>query len=153
MPTALAVSLVVLMVAALVWTRRSAQRGAVFSRGEAALGVIGSLGLVAHCSAMFYSEPFLGTLGGVPGVRAYVDAVNAMGSASIVAYAVPAALVLIAARRRPPHAVVVLAALLAVGVTMYDGGPLPVHLAAITLLVVVLAWLVSPLTSRLSVAT
>ncbi len=133
------------MVAALLWRGRSGRRGTGFSRGEVALGVLGALGLVAHCVAMFFGETFLGLLGRVPGVRAYADAVTGMGPASVVAYGLPAALLLVAVRRRRDPAIAVLVALGVVGVTMYDGGPLWLHLAAISGLVAVLAWLVSPL--------
>jgi len=152
MPTALAVTLVVAMLAALTLRWAVSRRGRAAVRtpaADTAVGVIGGLGLVAHCTAMFYGETLLSLLGGVPGVLGYADAVNNLGGVSIVAYAVPAVLVLDAARRRGTHAVPLLVgAVVVVGVTMYDGGPLWVHLAAISLLVAVLAWLVSPLSRR-----
>ncbi|MEO7236414.1 MAG: hypothetical protein ABIW80_13715 [Lapillicoccus sp.] len=145
MPPALAASLVAVMVAALLWRRRSGRREPGLSRGEVASGVLGTLGLVAHCIAMFFGEMFLSLLGGVPGVRGYADAVNGMGPASIAAYVLPAAFLLVAVRRRRVPTIAVLLALGFVGVTMYDGGPLWLHLTAISCLVVVLAGLVSPL--------
>lgn len=156
MPSVLAVVLVVVMLAAIV-SRWMSRRGSAAARTptlEAATGAIAAAGLLAHCAAMFYGEAFRTLSGDVPGLLPYADAVNTMGSVSIAAYAVPAVLLLVAARRRGSQALLALAVVLVVvGVTMYAGGALWVHLAAISLLVALLAWLVSPFSRRPALAT
>lgn len=103
---------------------------------DAVLSGAGFLGLVFHCAVMF-SQSFADALSGA---SAAVGQINAMGTASIIWYAVPAALVLLGLRRQHPITLAaVLLALAAVAVTMYDGGSLQVHLSAIFVLVVVLA--------------
>lgn len=105
-------------------------------RLDALLLLVGSVGLVVHCLAMF-ARPFASE---VPGVSALVPSIDALGPASVLLYIAPAVLVLLGLRRLwPPVPAVVLIALVAVGVTMYDGGPLRVHLTAISVAVVVLA--------------
>ena len=105
-------------------------------RLDALLVLVGDVGLVLHCTAMF-ARPFAM---GIPGVSALVPAVNALGITSLLLYLAPAALVLVGLRRLwPPVPAVVLIALVAVGATMYDGGPLRVHLMAISVAVVLLA--------------
>lgn len=95
---------------------------------ELVLIAIGALGLVLHCVAMFYR----GLLEAVPGAGGYIQAVNGMSVASIVLYVIPAVIVLAGLRRQQPLAVTLVAlTLVAVGFTMYDGGPLDVHLGAI----------------------
>ena len=95
---------------------------------------IGMLGLVLHCTAMF-TRPLVEW---IPGPA--VDQIAGMGTASVIWYLVPAVLVAVGLRRqRIAVQAVVTLALVAVGVTMYNGGSLGVHLAAIFLLVVVLA--------------
>lgn len=97
---------------------------------------VGVLGLVGHCAAMFYTD----LTQAVPGTSGYVGAVNGMGLASKVLYAVPALLVLIALRRLPVPALAVLSlAFAVVGVTMYDGSALTTHLTAILFSVLSLA--------------
>jgi hypothetical protein len=62
-----------------------------------------------------------------------------MGTASITWYAVGAALIVLALRRQHPVLVLIVgAALVVVGYTMYDGGPLHTHLVAIATAVVLL---------------
>ncbi|TFD59116.1 hypothetical protein E3T39_12245 [Cryobacterium suzukii] len=91
-------------------------------------------GLAFHCAAMFYRPIFDGTPFGP-----LVDMVNDMNVASIILYVVPAVLVLIGVRRQHWVSLAVLAlALLFVGVTMYAGSPLNVHLGAIFVAVVAL---------------
>ena len=79
----------------------------------------------------------------VPGRRSgvgWVDAVNRLGTASIVAYAVPAAVLLTGLRRaRPVLLVLVVAGLTTVGITMYDGGPVDTHLTSIVVAVALIA--------------
>ncbi|MEO7059544.1 MAG: hypothetical protein ABI083_07495 [Lapillicoccus sp.] len=112
---------------------------------QAAALAVGVIGLVAHCGAMF----FTGVVSSVPGSGPYVDAVNGMGTTSQILYAVPALLVVAGLWRvgRPALSVVVVL-LVVVGVTMYDGGPLTVHLTAILLVVVALAMTVAGLVGR-----
>ncbi len=109
-----------------------------------ALGV-GVLGLVAHCAAMFFTS----VARAVPGSGGYVDGVNGMGRTSMVLYAVPALLVVAGLWRVPRPVLAVVAVLfVVVGVTMYDGGPLTVHLTAILLVVTALAATVAALVGR-----
>jgi hypothetical protein len=83
---------------------------------------------------------FTGLATAIPGAAAPVETINAMGTASIVWFAVPAALVLAGSRRLHWFGFVAIGlALVAVGVTMYNRGPLNVHLATIFAAVVVLA--------------
>lgn len=111
------------------WTR-------TMRRLDALLVLVGSVGLVVHCLAMF-ARPFAL---GIPGVSALVPSIDALGPTSVLLYVAPAVLVLLGLRRLwPPVPAVALIALVAVGVTMYDGGPLRVHLTAISVAVVVLA--------------
>lgn len=101
---------------------------------DTVLLVCGVVGLAFHCAAMFYRTIF----DGVP-LGPLVDMVNAMNVASIMLYVVPAALVLLGMRRQNWVSLAVLAlALLFVGVTMYAGSPLNVHLGAIFAAVVAL---------------
>jgi hypothetical protein len=103
---------------------------------DAVLAGLGVLGLAFHCGAMFFRS----VVEALPGSAAAISQVNALGTASIAWYVVPAVLLLVGLRRQHPVVLaVVLVALVAVGVTMYDGGPLAVHLAAIFASVVVLA--------------
>lgn len=96
----------------------------------------GVAGLALHCGAMFFPrliEP-------VPGAGGVMGDIRALGAASIIWYVVPAAMVLIGLRRQHPVALSTVAlALMAVGVTMYDGGALQVHLTAIFVSVLALA--------------
>ena len=102
---------------------------------EVVAGVVGVLGLVLHCGAMFFTSTFRGL--GIP--PAVIDPIKALGTPSIIWYVVPALLVLLAVRRQPPVVLgLVVVGLLAVGITMYDGGPLRVHLVAIFATVVLL---------------
>ena len=103
---------------------------------DAVLFLCGVVGLAFHCSAMFYRSLFdgIGPLGPL------VDMVNEMNVASIILFVGPALLVVIGLRRHDRVALAVLAlSLLVVGVTMYAGSPLNVHLGAIFVAVVALA--------------
>ena len=110
--------------------------------GDAALAVVGAAGLAFHCVAMFFRrlvEP-------LPGTDAVVTDIRALGTASIIWYVVPAVLVLLGLRRVHPLGLAAAAlAFVAVGVTMYDEGPLDIHLAAIFTSVVVLALIAATL--------
>ncbi len=115
----------------------SLRRLAVPMRGsDAAAAGVGLAGLVLHCGAMFFRS----VVEVLPGSGPAISQINALGTASIVWFVVPSALVLIGLRRQHRAVLlVVLGSLVAVGVTMYDGGPLAVHLAAIFASVVVLS--------------
>ncbi len=114
----------------------SRRRARPIGRVHALLVLLGTVGLVVHCTAMF-ARPFAL---GIPGAAALVGPIDALGPASVLLYVAPAALVLLGLRRQwPPVPGVLLLALLAVGVTMYDGGALRVHLVAIFAAVVLLA--------------
>jgi len=103
---------------------------------DAALLVAGSVGLAFHCVAMFFRR----VLDPLTGADAAISDIRALGTASIIWYVVPAFLVLIGLRRVHPAALASAAsAFVAVGVTMYDNGPLDIHLAAIFASVVALA--------------
>ena len=109
-----------------------------------ALG-LGVLGLAAHCVAMFFTD----VARAVPGSGGYIDGVNGLGITSMVLYAVPALLVITGlwpVARWALATVVVL--LVAVGVTMYNGGPLTVHLTTILLVVITLAGTTAALVGR-----
>jgi len=106
------------------------------SVSEAMLSGVGVAGLALHCGAMFFPhlvEPVLGA-GGV------ASDIRALSTASIIWYVVPSAMVLFGLRRQHPVALTAVAlALVAVGVTMYNGGSLQVHLVAIFVSVLALA--------------
>jgi hypothetical protein len=105
-------------------------------RIDAVLLVLGTLGLVFHCTAMFFPEQ----TALVPGTDAAAAAVNRFGTASVLLFVVPCVLVLVALRRvRSPVLAVLAVTLAAVGITMYTGSPLDVHLATIAAAVLVLS--------------
>lgn len=110
------------------------------SYAELALTAVGLLGLILHCTAMF----FMPVVAEIPGTGAILEQVNGMGAASMIWYAVPAVLLLVGLRRQRMAAVAVLAvALLAVGVTMSNGSALSIHLATIFAAAVVIAGILS----------
>lgn len=109
---------------------------------QALLGGVGLAGLAFHCGAMFFRR----TVALLPGSVAVIGDIRALGTLSILWYVVPALLVVMALRSQHPAAVaVVVLALTAVAVTMYDGGSLQVHLAAIFTSVLVMAIVVAAL--------
>ncbi|QNE45654.1 hypothetical protein F1C58_01080 [Glaciihabitans sp. INWT7] len=117
-----------------------ARAGVRVSATEVAFLGLGIVGLTFHCTAMFFRQVF----SGMPAVRPLVDAVNGMGAASIALYVVPAVLLLIGLRRQHRIALAVMTlALIAVGLTMYLGSPLRLHLASIFLAVVLLVGVLS----------
>lgn len=150
MPPLFSVALVVIAVAlfATRFTLRAVPLGSrkrAFTYLDLALVTIGTVGLVPHCGAMFYRS----ALAAVPGSAGYITAVNQMGTASVVLYVIPAALVLIGLRRQQPVVVALLGlSFIAVGVTMYNHGPLNTHLAAIFASGVVLAATLALFVSR-----
>lgn len=98
--------------------------------------VAGAVLLVLHCGAMF----FRASVASWPGGPAVIRVVDPMGRASITWYAVGAALIVLGLRRQLLLLVAVIAvSLAAVGITMYDGGPLRTHLDTIAVTVVLLA--------------
>ncbi len=107
---------------------------------EAALLVIGSAGLAFHCGAMFFRTD----ASRIPGTHGAIRVINAMGTSSRVWFIVPAILVVLGLRHQKPVAIAAVAlSLIAVGVTMYDHGPLPTHLHAILVAAVVLSAVVA----------
>ena len=110
---------------------------------DATLAGLGIVALVFHCVAMFFPE----VVEPIPGTRTLSDEIRAMGTSSIMLYAVPAAAVMLGFRRHHPAALVTMGlSLAAVGYTMYNGGPLDVHLATIFISVVVIAAVSATLT-------
>lgn len=106
------------------------------SVGDAVISGIGLLGLAFHCGAMF----FTGLVEAIPGAPGPVETINALGTASIVWYIVPSVLLPAGLRRLHWSGVMAVSlTLIAVGVTMYNGAPLDVHLATIFAAVLVLA--------------
>ena len=112
---------------------------------DVVLSVLGVLGLAFHCGAMFYRPTILS----VPGTETAVAEINALGAVSIVAFVVPAALLIVGLRRISSLGLMLIVlALAAVGTTMYDAGPLAAHLAAIFATVMLLALCAATLIGR-----
>jgi hypothetical protein len=100
----------------------------------------GLIGLALHCGAMFFRSQ----LRGWPEGQSVIHTVDPLDTASILWFALAAALVMVALRQLHPTALTVVAFGLAlVGYTMYDGGRLHTHLVAIFSAVVVLAAVVA----------
>ena len=137
----LAVSVLLILLARFVVPQLPVKSRAVrLSLPDAALVGIGVLGLLFHCTAMFARQIYEGA----SAVKPLVGLVNSMGVVSVVLFVVPAVLILTGLRRQQRGALAVLSlTLVAVGVTMYVGGPLQLHLAALFAATVVLAVLVS----------
>ncbi len=107
---------------------------------DLALLALGVAGLVFHCGAMFFRSTFTH----LPGSETPIAQITAMGGPSRIWFAIPAVLVVLALRRRPRIAVALVAlALAAVGLTMYDAGPLRLHLTAIFVAALAIAAVVS----------
>jgi hypothetical protein len=95
--------------------------------------IVGAIGVVLHCGAMF----FRASVASWPGGPAVIRVVDPMGRPSITWYAVGAALIVLGLRHQLPIVVGAAAVSLgAVGFTMYDGGPLRTHLDVIAITVV-----------------
>lgn len=141
---ALAVTIVVILILRLVLPQLPLRRLAVrLTVIDSALLVVGVAGLAFHCLAMFSRQIFEP----LPAVRPLVALVNSPGIPTIVLFAVPALLVLVALRRQQRLAGAIIAlALLAVGMTMYVVGSLQVHLVTIFASAVLLAAVVAFLT-------
>ncbi len=103
---------------------------------DAAALAVGLLLLAFHCFAMFFTS----LAERVPGTATAIQDIRALGTASVIWYVVPAIAVLLGLRRLHwvPLGVAALA-LLSIGITMYNGGPLDQHLATIWVGVVLLA--------------
>lgn len=150
MSTSYVVALVVLVAAiglarvvlpVLPWRRVSVRLHPV----DVVLALLGVLGLAFHCGAMFYRS----TISSFPGTDTAVAQINALGGVSIVAFAAPAALLIAGLRRiSSPALVLIILALAAVGATMYDDGPLALHLTAIFASVTLLALCTATLIGR-----
>jgi hypothetical protein len=111
--------------------------------GDLGLAAAGLAGLILHCAAMFF-EPLVSV---IPGSAPVITQINAMGPASVAWYAVPSLLLLAGLRRHNPAVAALLAAaLLSVGVTMYNGAALWIHVAAVFAAVVVTAAILALLT-------
>ncbi len=120
-------------------------RAVTLTVAELALTLCGLAILTFHCGAMFFTA----ATQRIPGTDGAIGDIRALGTISLVWYVLPALLVLLGLRRLPLLALVVVGvALLAIGVTMYDGGSLETHLVAIfagvVALTVVMATLVRP---------
>ena len=129
------VSVLILLARLVVPQLPLAGRSVRLSWVDAVLFLCGVVGLAFHCAAMFYRHLFdgIGPLGPL------VVMVNEMNAVSVILFVVPALLVLMGLRRHYRVALAVLAlTLLVVGVTMYSGSPLNVHLGAIFVAVVAL---------------
>lgn len=141
MPTAYVVVLLLLVtcigVARLVLPALPSRRVSVrLHRVDVVLSLLGVLGLTFHCGAMFYRS----AVQLLPGTNSAVSNINSLGPVSVVAFTVPAALLIVGLRRiRPPALALIVLALGAVGSTMYDGGPLTAHLTAIFATIALLA--------------
>jgi len=117
-----------------------ARAGVRVGLADLTLLALGILGLTFHCTAMFYRQVY----GGILVAQPLVDAINGMAAASVALFVVPALLLLIALRRQHWIALAVMTlALIAVGLTMYLGSPLRLHLVSIFIAVVVLVGVLS----------
>ena len=103
---------------------------------DVALLAVGLALLAFHCFAMFFTS----LAERLPGTATAIQDIRALGTASVIWYAVPAIAVLLGLRRLHwcPLGVAALA-LLSIGTTMYNGGSLYQHLVAIWVGVVLLA--------------
>lgn len=139
----LALAVIVLLAARLVLSALPLRRLArPAGRFDAAMSAVGMLGLVLHCVAMFNR----GLVDWVPGSAGPIGQIRALGTFSEVWYVVAAALLVLGLRRQQPPALgAVVVALVAVGVTMYNGGGLQPHLVAIFAFVTILAAVITML--------
>ncbi|MDP3209882.1 MAG: hypothetical protein Q8M65_12105 [Rhodoglobus sp.] len=120
-------------------------RAASMTKADVALAAVGLLGLVVHCSAMFGRSWFQT----IPGTGFVSSQINEGGLASMLWFAIPAALLVIGLRRQHWIVLAVLSlALLSVGVTMYVRVPTSTHLIAIFVTTVIVAAVISLLVVR-----
>ncbi len=100
------------------------------------LAAAGLCGLILHCASMFY-QPLVAL---IPGSTAVISQINSMGMASVIWYVLPSLLLLTGLRRQNFVVLTVLAAaLVAVGVSMYNGAALSTHLSTVFAAAVVVA--------------
>lgn len=121
---------------------------------DTALAAVGLIGLILHCASMFY-RPLVAS---VPGTADIIGQINSLGVASMIWYVVPSLLLMAGLRRQNVVALIVLAAALtAVGVTMYNGTPVPTHVniifAAATMIAAIIFVLAIPPWQNKPVAT
>ena len=120
---------------------RALRRGPVLSRWawrggrvDLAAAFVALLALAFHCAAMFFPS----VVAAAPATSGAAGAVSELGTASQVAYWLPAAVLLLAVRRAHPALLAGEAgALFAVGATMFWDFGLPAHLVAIAAAVLV----------------
>jgi len=104
------------------------RQASALSRLDLAPAFVAVLALGFHCAAMFFPS----VVAEIPGAVGGAGAVRALGTASQLAYWLPAGVLLLALRRTwTPLLVAEAGVLLAVGVTMFWDFGLPVHLSAI----------------------
>ena len=106
---------------------------------ESTLAAVALVALAFHCGAMFFTAQ----VDAIPFASGSKSAIDELGLTSKLAYALPAALFVLAVRRLWPVAVAALALSLgAVGVTMYKWWGLNVHLTAIAtaITLIVITW-------------
>lgn len=112
-------------------------RARSFSGVDTVLVIIGTAGLILHCGAMFYRS----VIAAVPGMEGYIHTVNQLGFGSVTLFVIPSLILLVGLRRQQRLAVTLLClALVAVGITMYDRGPLGIHLTTIFVSATLLAF-------------
>lgn len=100
------------------------------------LAAVGTILLAFHCVAMFFRS----LVDPLPGMGSVIEDIRALGMGSMIWYVVPSVLLLLGLRRLHPIALVVAGlSLTFVGITMYNGGTLQVHLTAIFVAVTALA--------------
>lgn len=134
--TSLAVVVVVVVGTRFAFDALPLRRAVPVTVTDAAVAGVGVVGLAFHCGAMFFRS----LVEAWPGAATVISEIDALGTVSVIWYVVAAVLVLLGLRRQYPVPLAVAAvALIAVGVTMYDGGSLHAHLTAIFISVVVLA--------------
>lgn len=110
---------------------------------EVVLVASGVIGLLFHCLAMFFRD----LVDVVPWTAGAVTQIREVGAtSSLIWYIVPSVMVVVGVRRLHPAGVLLISvALVGVGVSMYDGGPLDVHLAWIAALVAAISGVASAL--------
>lgn len=126
------------LVPGLPWRRFAA----VLSPLNIALAVVGLLGLLLHCVAMFGGAWFAA----LPGMSGVASQITSAGLASVVWFVVPAVVLVFALRNQTPVVVGGIAlTLLAVGLTMFIRVPFALHLVAIFAFVAAVTFVFSAL--------
>lgn len=123
------------------------QRAAPLGRLDLAVVLVALLALGFHCAAMFFRS----VVAAITGADDAIVAVSELGTASQVAYWVPAGLLLIALRRAwAPLLIAEGGVLLAVGATMFWDFGLRAHLVAIAGAVAVTTAVLATTTARVT---